>query len=252
MPVLFVAHGAPMLLDDREWMAQLRVWSQALPRPKDILMVSAHWMEPHASIGALTTQPLIHDFHGFEPRYYQTQYPAPGAPQLADRVEQLLIGQRIPTARKPQRGLDHGGYVPLIAMFPEAGIPVLTLSLPQADPQSMLRLGRALAPLREDGTLVIGSGFITHNMEYAFRPGTPPWAREFDEWVAHTLLDGDMEGLADFHARAPASRKALPTWEHYAPLLVAAGTAIRGEPLSFPITGFWMDGAFTKRSVQFG
>ena len=233
-------------------MTELHDWARALPRPKDILMVSAHWVEPQVMIGSPTTQPLIHDFQGFEPRYYETQYAAPGAPQLAERVEHLLREQGIRMAKDPRRGLDHGGYVPLVAMFPEADVPVLPLSLPQGTPQSLLQLGRALEPLRNSGTLVIGSGFLTHNMSYAFRPGTPVWARSFDEWVTRKLVEGEWEELAEFYDKEPSSRLALPTWEHSAPLLGAAGAGRAGECVSFPITGFWMDGAFTRRSVQFG
>jgi len=125
--------------------------------------------------------------------------------------------------------------------------------MPGLQPEELFRLGQALSPLRDEGALLFGSGFLTHNMRYAFRPGTPPWAVEFDAWVADALLRLDVDALLDFQARAPAARMALPTWEHYAPLLVAAGAAA-GEPpaTSFPITGWWMDGAFTKRSVQFG
>jgi 4,5-DOPA dioxygenase extradiol len=137
-------------------------------------------------------------------------------------------------------------------MYPDADVPVLQISMPGLDAQELFRLGRALAPLRDEGVLVFGSGFITHNMRYAFRPGTPPWAQDFDAWAADALLRFDVDALLDFQARAPAVRMALPTWEHYAPLLVAAGAVADGRPrITFPITGWWMEGAFTKRSVQF-
>jgi 4,5-DOPA dioxygenase extradiol len=116
----------------------------------------------------------------------------------------------------------------------------------------LFELGRTLAPLRHQGTLIFGSGFLTHNMRYAFRPGIPTWAREFDAWAADALTRFDVDALLDFQTRAPAAQMALPTWEHYAPVLVAAGAASEARPqVSFPITGFWMDGAFTRRSVQF-
>ncbi|PWB74582.1 MAG: dioxygenase, partial [Holophagae bacterium] len=149
--------------------------------------------------------------------------------------------------------LDHGAYVPLVAMYPGADVPVLQVSMPVLDPEQLFELGRALAPLRDEGVLVFGSGFLTHNMAFAFRPGIPAWAREFDAWAADALSRFDLDALKDFQARAPTARMALPTWEHYAPLLVALGAAAAERPqVSFPITGFWMDGAFTKRSVQFG
>jgi 4,5-DOPA dioxygenase extradiol len=253
MPVIFAAHGAPVLLDDPVWVAELAAWAAAMPKPKGILMVSAHWEERPTTLGATRTVPLVYDFYGFPERYYQTTYPAPGAPSLAARVRDLLRQQDIPSTDDPDRGLDHGAYVPLVAMYPGADVPVLQVSMPGLDPKALFELGRAMAPLREDGVLVFGSGFLTHNMRFAFTPGIPAWAREFDEWAADALSRFDVDALQDFRSRAPAAREALPTWEHYAPLLVAAGAAASERPrTTFPITGFWMEGAFTKRSVQFG
>jgi 4,5-DOPA dioxygenase extradiol len=138
-------------------------------------------------------------------------------------------------------------------MYPGADVPVLQVSMPRLDPRELFQLGRAFAPLREEGVLVFGSGFLTHNMSYAFRPGTPAWAKEFDAWAEDTLRRFDVDALIDFERVAPAARVALPTWEHFAPVLVAAGAAADAPgATSFPITGWWMDGAFTKRSVQFG
>jgi 4,5-DOPA dioxygenase extradiol len=252
MPVIFAAHGAPILLDDAVWMAELAAWAAALPKPASVLMVSAHWEERPTTLGATRTLPLVHDFYGFPERYYRTSYPSPGAPELAARVRELLRQGGVAFADDPGRGLDHGAYVPLVAMYPQADVPVLQISMPALDPAELLALGRALAPLREEGVLVFGSGFLTHNMRFAFRPGIPAWAREFDDWAAEALTRFDVDALADFRARAPAAAMALPTWEHYAPVLVAAGAASPGARprTSFPITGFWMEGAFTRRSVQ--
>ncbi len=253
MPVVFAAHGAPILLDDAAWMGELAAWANALPKPKAILMVSAHWEQRPTTLGATETVPLVYDFYGFPERYYQTRYPAPGAPALAARVRELLRAKATQVADDPGRGLDHGAYVPLVAMYPEADVPVLQISMPMLDPQALFALGQALAPLRDEGVLVFGSGFLTHNMRYAFRPGIPAWAREFDAWVADALARLDVDALLDFRSRAPAAETALPTWEHYAPVLVAAGAVAEDRPrVSFPITGFWMEGAFTRRSVQFG
>ena len=251
MPAIFAAHGAPVLLDDPVWMGELASWAKAMPRPGSVLMVSAHWEERPATLGATRPVPLVYDFSGFPGKYYATRYPSPGAPGLAARVRELLEKRSIAFADDPERGLDHGAYVPLVAMYPGADVPVLQLSMPRLDPAELFDLGRALAPLRDEGVLVFGSGFLTHNMRYAFRPGVPAWAKEFDDWAADALSRFDVDALLDFEKRAPAARTALPTWEHYAPLLVAAGAATGGRPLvSFPITGWWMDGAFTKRSVQ--
>jgi len=252
MPVIFAAHGAPILLDDHEWMGELASWAAAMPKPGSILMVSAHWERRPTTIGATRTVPLVYDFSGFPPQYYGTQYPAPGAPDLADRVRSLLKSNNLDVMDDPGRGLDHGAYVPLVPMYPDADVPVLQVSIPGLDAERLFHLGRALAPLREEGVLIFGSGFLTHNMRFAFRPGTPAWARDFDGWVADALSRFDTDTLIDFKKRAPAPNMALPTWEHYAPVLVAAGAATEHPPqISFPITGWWMDGAFTKRSVQF-
>ncbi len=251
MPAIFAAHGAPVLLDDAAWMAELHAWAKAMPKPRSILMVSAHWEERPTTLGATTTVPLVHDFYGFPEKYSRTEYPAPGAPGLAARVRELLAARRIGVADDPRRGLDHGAYVPLVAMYPEADVPVLQISIPGLVPAELVALGRALAPLRDEGVLVFGSGFLTHNMRYAFRPGIPAWAKEFDDWAEGAISRFDLDALKDFQRRAPAAATALPTWEHYAPLLVAAGAAADGTPkATFPITGWWMDGAFTKRSVQ--
>lgn len=251
MPVIFAAHGAPVLLDDSEWMAELASWAGAIPKPRSILMVSAHWEARPTTIGATRTVPLVYDFSGFPRRYYQTQYPAPGAPDLAARVRDLLQKSHLEIVSDPERGLDHGAYVPLVAMYPDADVPVLQISIPGLDTERPFRLGRVLAPLREEGVLVFGSGFLTHNMRFAFRPGTPAWAHEFDGWAADVLSRFDVDALVDFQERATAAETALPTWEHYAPVLVAAGAAAEQQPrVTFPITGWWMDGAFTKRSVQ--
>jgi 4,5-DOPA dioxygenase extradiol len=253
MPTIFAAHGAPVLLDDGTWMAELAAWARAMPTPKSILMVSAHWEKRPATLAATRPVPLVYDFYGFPDKYYRTQYPAPGAPALARRVRELLQAKGIPYADDPERGLDHGAYVPLVAMYPKADIPVLQLSLPGLVPAELVNLGRGLAPLREEGVLVFGSGFLTHNMRYAFKPGIPSWAHEFDAWAKGALAHLDLEALENFETVAPGARLALPTWEHYAPVLVAAGAAAeRGGTAAFPITGWWMESAFTKRSVQFG
>jgi 4,5-DOPA dioxygenase extradiol len=252
MPAIFAAHGAPVLLDDAAWMGELAAWARAMPKPKSILMVSAHWEARPTTLGATRAVPLVYDFYNFPERYYQTKYPAPGAPALAARVRELLRQGNIAVTEDPQRGLDHGAYVPLVAMYPDADVPVLQVSMPGLDAQELFRLGRTLAPLRDEGVLIFGSGFLTHNMRYAFRPGIPDWAREFDSWAESALVRFDVDALIDFQKRAPGVEMALPTWEHYAPVLVAAGAVSDARPrIGFPITGWWMNGAFTRRSVEF-
>ena len=250
VPSSFLAHGAPPLLDDAGWVRELNAWAGKLPRPKAILMLSAHWEERPVTIGATRTVPLIYDFSGFAPHHYRQQYPAPGAPELAARVRAL-----VPDATDdPERGLDHGAYVPLVAMYPEADIPVLQVSLPSENPRELFDLGRALQPLRDEGVLIIGSGFITHNLRTLdWRGNAPPpaWATEFDAWTAEALARNDVDELLDYEKKAPASHIALPTREHFIPLLVSLGAASENETVQFPIIGFWMS-SLTRRSVQFG
>jgi 4,5-DOPA dioxygenase extradiol len=254
MPVVFLAHGAPPLLDDRGWVAELRAWAQALPAPTAVLMLSAHWEERPVTLGATTTVPLVYDFYGFPRRYYEQQYPAPGAPGLAARLRQILApGEGV--RDEPGRGLDHGAYVPLVAMYPEADVPVLQASLPGMDPAALFRLGQALSPLRDEGVLIVGSGFLTHNLaavDFGPTPTTPAWASEFDAWTADVLERKDVDAVLDYRRRAPGVRLALPTHEHFVPVIVALGAAAGpADDVRFPIGGFWA-GSLTRRSVQFG
>ena len=250
MPVLFAAHGAPMLLDDAGWVAELGAWAGALPRPRAILSISAHWDEAPTTIGATRPIPLVYDFYGFPERFYRLQYPSPGAPELAARVRGLLDAAGLEHRDDEERGLDHGTYVPLLCMYPDADVPVLQISMPGLEPRALLALGRALAPLRREGVLLFGSGFITHNMRYRGRT-TPSWASDFDAWTGERVAKLDLDALVDFQEKGPGAETSLPTTEHFVPLLIAAGAAAADAPaVSFPITGWWM-GGFTKRSVQF-
>ena len=254
MPTIFLAHGSPFLLDDAPWVAELRAWAQAMRRPAAVLMLSAHWEQAPVTLGATRRAPLVYDFWGFPAKYYAVTYPAPGAPDLARRVRELL-GQKGPVADAPGRGLDHGAYVPLVAMYPSADIPVLQVSLPALDAPTLFALGRTLAPLRREGVLIVGSGFLTHNlraMDMRPNPETPSWAREMDAWAEDTLARQDVDALLEFQRRAPGVRQALPTVEHFVPVIAALGAAVdEPGPVTFPITGYNF-GSLTKRSVQFG
>jgi 4,5-DOPA dioxygenase extradiol len=254
MPVIFLAHGSPQLLDDAGWMEELRAWADGLPRPTAVLMLSAHWEARPPALGASTTVPLVYDFFGFPQRYYETTYPAPGAPALATRVRELLTADGSPVATT-DRGLDHGAYVPLVAMYPAADVPVLQLSLPSLAAPELFALGRTLAPLRDEGVLIVGSGFLTHNLRMLDptpQAVTPAWAAEFDAWAADVLVRRDVDALLDYRARAPGVALALPTHEHFAPVVAALGAAVhRPGPVTFPITGF-VGGSLTRRSVQLG
>jgi 4,5-DOPA dioxygenase extradiol len=249
MPVTFIAHGAPPLLDIPTWVHELHSWAEKMPKPKAILMISAHWEERPVTLGATTQVPLVYDFYGFPERYYQVKYPAPGAPQLASRIEQLIPN----VTHEPTRGLDHGAYVPLIAMYPKADIPVLQMSMPSENPQELFELGLKLQPLRDEGVLICGSGFITHNLravDWSGQAATPAWARELDQWTHETLDKRDMDALMDYDRQAPGLKMALPTREHFVPLLVSAGAA-NNDKAAYPIDGFWM-ASLSRRSVQFG
>jgi 4,5-DOPA dioxygenase extradiol len=250
MPALYLGHGAPPLVDDSLWVVQLEAWARTLPRPSAILVVSAHWQEAPLAIGAtVDAAPLTYDFFGFPDRYYRATYPAPGAPDLASRVRSLLAGTES-VADVPDRGLDHGAYVPLTVMYPEADIPVLQISMPSLDPERLLRVGEALRPLRDEGVLIMGSGFLTHGLPFLrdmrFNAPPPAWSAEFDHWAAAALDAGDVDALASFRA-APAVGYAHPTTEHYAPLFVTLGAAQSPAPVT-TITGYWL--GLAKRSVQ--
>ena len=254
MPAIFLAHGSPFLLDDGKWVGELGAWARALPRPRAILMLSAHWVDQPITIGATRRVPLVYDFYGFPAKYYQTTYDAPPAPELAARLRGILANE--PVAEAPERGLDHGAYVPLVCMYPAADVPVLQVSLPSLDPNELFALGRKLAPLRREGILVVGSGFLTHNLRSMdFRPDAPvpTWAAEFDAWTADVLARRDVDALLDYRRRAPGVHQALPTHEHFVPVVTALGTAIDdlAAAPTFPITGFTY-GSATRRSLQLG
>lgn len=252
MPALYLSHGAPPLADDPIWPRQLARWAATLPRPTAIAVISAHWEDAPLAIGATTTVPLYYDFYGFPQKYYGVTYPAPGAPDLARRVRALLRSSATPVHDVPDRGLDHGAYVPLVEMYPAADVPVLQISLPTLDPQQLMAIGRRLAPLRDEGVLIIGSGFFTHNLRaLSLDGGIPGFSREFDEWGRETLASGDVDSLIDFEHASPAGRLAHPRTEHFAPLFVAlgAGEAELGTQRSV-IDGFWL--GMARRSIQLG
>jgi 4,5-DOPA dioxygenase extradiol len=253
LPALYLGHGAPPLVDDALWSGQLAAWAAGLPRPKAILMVSAHWESAPLTVGATAdAAPLVYDFGGFPEKYYRATYPAPGAPELAARIRALMPDTE-PVHEQPGRGLDHGAYVPLLVMYPVADIPVLQMSLPTLDPARLLELGRRLRPLRAEGVLIVGSGFLTHGLPFLrdWRPDAPApgWSADFDAWAADALSRGAVDELLDFHHRAPGMPYAHPTVEHFAPLFVTLGAATDPEtPPLQTIDGFFL--GLSKRSFQ--
>lgn len=257
LPVAYLSHGAPPLADDATWTAELAAWGKELPKPKQILMVSAHWENAPVTVSSTTGAGLVHDFWGFPQKYYEVTYDAPAAPELAESVARLVGSPERPVHQDPSRGLDHGAYVPLVEMFPDADVPVLQMSMPTLDPVELFELGRKLAPLRDEGTLIVGSGFTTHNLNW-FHPGgdaddaPPAPSSEFDHWAAETMARGDLDALFDFMTKAPAVREAHPRTEHWAPLYVALGAAnpdgAASASAQTTVDGFWY--GLSKRSWQ--
>lgn len=254
-PALFIGHGAPTLALDPVKGAPLAALGQALPEtPRAILTVSAHWEAAPATLGSTETQALIYDFYGFAQALYEVDYPAPGAPWLAERVLGLL--ERDEVRSDPTRGLDHGTWTPLVHLRPEADVPVLQLSLPsRLGAEGVFDLGRKLAALRDEGVLLIGSGNITHNLRRMGPDGDAPqaFAAEFDAWAAEALAGRDFDTLLDYTRRAPALRENHPGEDHWLPLFFAAGASAErpGDAISFPVTGFEFRN-LSRRSVRFG
>jgi 4,5-DOPA dioxygenase extradiol len=255
LPALYLSHGAPPLLDDETWMRELFDWAQSMPKPKAVLIVSAHWEAAPLSLsGSAAGTPLVYDFGGFERRFYEMQYATPDSSALARRVAALMPDNET-VHEHTSRGLDHGAWVPLKVMYPGADVPVLQMSMPTHDPRRLLELGRRLRPLREEGVLVIGSGFMTHGLrfltrEHWMRQAPPPaWSKDFDAWAADALARGDLDTLASFRSAAPGMPYAHPTVEHYTPLFVTLGAATQSDgPVETTITGYFM--GLSKRSLQ--
>jgi 4,5-DOPA dioxygenase extradiol len=219
------------------------------------LTISAHWATGQPSIGTTETAPLVYDFSGFPEELFSLAYPAPGAPWLADCVDSALR-PRFEAARLGDRGLDHGVWVPLLHLYPRADIPVLELGWPhRASPAELFALGRALAPLRAEGVLIIASGGFVHNLgrlDWSDNAPAPGWASEFEGWGVEVLARSDFDALVDFRNRAPALSLAHPTDEHLLPLVIAAGAASEGpKGAGFPVQGFEY-GSLSRRCVQFG
>jgi len=238
MPAMYLSHGAPPVFDDAHWISQLFAWSQSMPKPTAVLIVSAHWEAAPLSLSAARAgTPLVYDFGGFARRYYEMTYPTPDASALAARVKALMPDTE-PVHEHASRGLDHGAWVPLKVMYPYADVPVLQLSMPTHDPTRLMEIGRRLRPLRQEGVLVIGSGFMTHGLPFLTvdmieRNVVPGWSSDFDAWGADALSRGDVDTLADFR-RAPGMPFAHPTVEHFTPMFVTLGAA--SDPAAAPRT----------------
>jgi 4,5-DOPA dioxygenase extradiol len=228
LPSIYLSHGAPPLFEDGPWMDELFAWSTSMPKPRGIVIVSAHW----EAAPILITAPdpgtgIVYDFGGFDPRYYTMQYATPDASSLGAEVASLLSD--LSTVRATPRGLDHGAWVPLKVMYPLADVPVVQVSLPTDRADVLLQLGARLRVLRDQGVLVIGSGFMTHGLPFLTREmiagAVPGWSADFDAWAWEALERGDVETLADFRRLAPGMPYSHPTVEHFTPLFVALGAA---------------------------
>ena len=250
-PALYIGHGAPLLLDDPIWSGELENWSTAMEKPKAILIVSAHWESAPLALSSIDRgTPLIYDFGGFHPKYYQLQYDAPAAPDLASRIAALFSDEVV---HQSNRGLDHGAYVPLMKMYPGADIPVLQMSIPTYDPEKLFAIGKKLAPLRDEGVMIVGSGFLTHGLPFLkeFRiEATPPgWSTEFDLGAKDVLDRGAIDELMNYKSLAPGMPYAHPTVEHFAPIFITLGAAtVADQAPETKIDGYWM--GLAKRSFQ--
>jgi 4,5-DOPA dioxygenase extradiol len=240
LPALFVSHGSPMLaLTDSPARDFLRGLGRTIGRPSAILVASAHWETPVPTLNAVVRNATIHDFYGFPPELFAMRYEPPGAPDLARRAAGLLAAAGFETALDTERGLDHGTWVPLSLMYPEADIPVLQVGIQSAlDPAHHWRVGRALAPLRSENVLVMGSGSFTHNLSQLRRgvlDGTQPDdVVAFSDWFDTAIREGRVADLLEYRTRAPYAVRQHPTDEHLLPLYVAlsaGGETITAERL---------------------
>ena len=241
-----------MLLDDQLWTSELRGVAEKLPKPKAILIVSAHWeSEPVTLSSPDAATPLVYDFGGFAPKFYQMTYETPDATELSQMVAKLMPDNE--PVYQANRGLDHGAWVPLKVMYPDADIPVLQMSMPTSDPFKLMELGKRLQTLRDQGVLIIGSGFMTHGLpflrDWRVDADAPGWSSDFDIWAKESLANGDIDTLANFKNKAPGMPYAHPTVEHFMPLFVTLGAATNSEvaPETL-IEGYFM--GLAKRSIQ--
>jgi len=264
LPTYFLSHGGgPWPYMDgpfRENFHQLEASLKAIPAelggitPRAVLMISGHWEAARFEVMASPKPPMVYDYGGFPPHTYHIQYPAPGDPLLAERVHGLLAAAGLPTALNAQQGFDHGAFTTMFPMYPQADVPLVQLSMLQGyDPEAHLALGRVLAPLRDEGVLIVGSGLSYHNLR-AFGPGAKTASGQFDAWLQSTLLQAapaERSELLRHWSEAPAARQAHPREDHLVPLMVAvgaaegeAGTCIYHEPAFM--------GGVTASSFRFG
>ena len=231
LPTLFVSHGAPDILLAQDVAAEaMQQLSACVPAPVAIVVISAHWIKQKVTITSAAELETIHDFGGFPAELYAKRYRASGDATVSARIAQLLSEQGIDCELDSHRGLDHGAWIPLMLMYPQADIPVIQISLPAGSLQDLVALGQALSPLREEGVLIIGSGGSVHNLRALNRSGkTEVWASEFEEWLLTVIEGNQFEHLISPQYFPPSTGQAHPTLEHYAPLIVAWAAADRQQ-----------------------
>jgi 4,5-DOPA dioxygenase extradiol len=255
LPAVFFGHGNPLNALERN--AYTQAWAAlgaALPRPRAILAISAHWYVPATAVTAMPAPRTIHDFGGFPPALYEVRYPAPGAPELARRVKGLL--GPTPVALDERWGLDHGTWSVLCHAFPAADVPVVQLAIDETQPPALhYALGQRLRPLRGEGVLIVGSGNVVHNLHaYAWgrHPAEPyDWALRFEAEVRRALVEERPATLVDYEALGRDALLSVPTPEHYLPLLYVLGARHDGEPVAFPVEGI-DGGSVSMLSIRFG
>lgn len=255
-PALFVSHGAPTFaLDPGLLGANLKAMGPRLTGIEAVLVVSAHWQSRGVRVMSSSAPETIHDFGGFPPELYRLEYPSPGAPRIAHTAARLLAAEGFPVVEDAERGLDHGAWVPLMHLFPDAKMPVFQVSMPyDLDTAIAWRLGRALGSLRESGVLVVGSGSLTHNLYEVRHNGShsEPYAREFADWVKNAVLAHDTDRLIRYRRNAPHAERAHPTEEHYLPLMVALGAGSVGDETPEVIEGGITYGVLSMESFAWG
>jgi 4,5-DOPA dioxygenase extradiol len=255
MPAIFFGHGNPMnALLRNDYTAGWANAGQSIPRPKAILCVSAHWYLPATLVTAMDAPRTIHDFGGFPPELFEFQYPAPGKPDLAERVLDLLAP--VAVGLDTRWGLDHGTWSVLCHVFPEADVPVVQLSIDETRPARFhYELGKKLAPLRDEGVLIVGSGNLVHNLHaYAWgKADIPPidWAVKFERLARECVSSGNHEPLINYESLGREAKLSAPTPDHYLPLLYILALQKEGEPVGFPVEGF-DGGSISMLSIQIG
>jgi len=255
MPALFIGHGNPMnAIEETVYAAAWRKAAASIPRPKAILCISAHWETEGTFVTSMAQPKTIHDFYGFPDELYRVQYPAPGSPELAERVHSLVGSTAVRLDDGYSWGLDHGAWSVLRRMYPEADIPTVQLSLDRSQhPSFHYDLGGELLALRNEGVLIIGSGNIVHNLRLLQWNAAEPyaWATEFDQKAAELILAGQHDRLVAYPALGETARLSIPTNEHYLPLLYILALQQPGEPVSFFAEGLPL-GSISMRSLRIG